>query len=182
MSFTAFTNIITVLFCVAVLVQSVRMMRSLKQVREGQLDRTVGALDAATASARAVLSELKQTLSTEGAAHARTLNEAHAVREELNVMIGIANAMAERLIDAASAGSRTDIKPGSTPDKSPGARKAQPRSAKTRQASGDARPPAKSRRAKSSRPQRPATEAAAAPETMHRTSRAPYELAEKEVV
>ena len=102
MSFTVFTNVITILFCIAVLIQSVRMMRSLNQVREGQLDRTVGALDTATAKALGVLSELKATLSTEGAANARTLGEAREVREELRVMIGIANAMAERLIEAAT--------------------------------------------------------------------------------
>lgn len=111
MSFTAFTNIITILFCLAVLIQSVRMMRSLDQVRESQLDRTVGALDTATTKARSVLSEMKLILSTEGTANARTLNEARDVREELNVMVGIANSMAERLIEAASAGSRKDPGP-----------------------------------------------------------------------
>ncbi|WP_226662291.1 DUF6468 domain-containing protein [Alteriqipengyuania lutimaris] len=110
MSFTVFTNVITVLFCIAVLIQSVRMMRSLKQVREGQLDRTVGALDTATAKAQGVLSELKQTLSIEGTAHARVLGDAREVREELHLMIGIANAMAERLIEAASVGSAQETK------------------------------------------------------------------------
>ena len=126
MSFTAFTNVITILFCIAVLVQSVRMMRSLKQVRESQLDRTVGALDAATASARGVLAELKQTLSTDGAANARSLGEAKDVRDELNVMVGIANAMAERLVEAASAGSRQEAAADAPPAKKPAA----PRTAK----------------------------------------------------
>ncbi|MBY8337855.1 hypothetical protein KYN89_12460 [Alteriqipengyuania sp. NZ-12B] len=110
MSFTVFTNVITVLFCIAVLIQSVRMMRSLKDVREGQLDRTVGALDTATAKAQGVLSELKQTLSVEGAANARALGDAREVREELHLMIGIANAMAERLMEAASVGSAQETK------------------------------------------------------------------------
>ncbi|GAB5349243.1 DUF6468 domain-containing protein [Alteriqipengyuania sp. 357] len=131
MSFTAFTNIITILFCIAVLVQSVRMMRSLNQVRGSQLDRTVGALDTATASARSVLAELKQTLSTDGAANVRTLNEAKEVREELNVMVGIANAMAERLIEAASAGSRTEDRPAEAPAKKPAAARSAKRTGTT---------------------------------------------------
>ncbi|MBB3032463.1 DUF6468 domain-containing protein [Alteriqipengyuania lutimaris] len=119
MSFTAFTNIITILFCVAVIVQSVRMMRSLNQVRESQLDRTVGALDTATAKTRSVLFELKEILTTEGAANARSLAEAREVREELNVMVGIANAMAERLIEAASTGSRGDTTPAAAASQAP---------------------------------------------------------------
>ena len=139
MSFTVFTNLITVLFCIAVLVQSVRMMRSLKQVREGQLDRTVGALDTATTKAQAVLSELKQTLTTEGAANARTLGDAREVREELNVMIGIANAMAERLIEAASTGARQEAAVVSAQAKKTKAtRPARPRSAKPSQPKADA--------------------------------------------
>jgi|TARA_R100000049_G_C1951378_1_gene99481 hypothetical protein len=117
MSFTVFTNVITVLFCIAVLIQSVRMMRSLKQVREGQLDRTVGALDLATSKAQSVLSELKQTLSIEGTANARALGDAREVREELHLMIGIANAMAERLIEAASVGSAQETKAATAPTK-----------------------------------------------------------------
>lgn len=108
MSFTTFTNVITILFCFAVLVQSVRMMRSLKQMREGRLDQTVLAMDNATAQARSVLSGLRETLSIEGPANSRMLTEAREIREELNVMIGIANAMAERLIDAASSKPQPD--------------------------------------------------------------------------
>jgi len=129
MSFTVFTNIITVLFCVAVLIQSVRMLRSLKQVREGQLDRTVLALETATAKAHGVLSEMKQTLSTEGAANSHALAEARDVREELHVMIGIANAMAERLMEAASAGSQAEAAP--EPAKKPKAQTARARTAPT---------------------------------------------------
>ena len=144
MTFTAFTNIITILFCLAVLVQSVRLTRSLKQVRESQLDRTVGALDLATAKARGVLSELKDTLSTEGAANALSVGEAKEVREELHVMVGIANAMAERLMEAASAGSRNDAKPAAAPVKSSSAaRPARSRSAKPKPPKADASAQAK---------------------------------------
>jgi len=132
MTFTAFTNVITILFCLAVLVQSVRLARSLRQVRESQLDRTVGALDDATARARGVLSEMKATLSTEGAANAVSLREAKEVREELHVMVGIANAMAERLMEAASAASHSDAKAAAKPAQPPKA--ARPRRAQTKQA------------------------------------------------
>ena len=134
MSFTVFTNVITVLFCIAVLIQSVRMMRSLKQVREGQLDRTVGALDTATAKAQGVLSELKQTLSIEGTANARALGDAREVREELHLMIGIANAMAERLIEAASVGAAQETRVAKAAKES---RPARARSAKPTQPKAD---------------------------------------------
>lgn len=62
MNFATFANIVTTLFCIAVLVQSVRMMRSLKAVKEGALTDVVAALDKATGQARSVLSDLKLTL------------------------------------------------------------------------------------------------------------------------
>ena len=136
MSFTVFTNVITVLFCIAVLIQSVRMMRSLKDVRENQLDRTVGALDTATAKAQGVLSELRQTLVTDGSAHAGVLGDAREVREELNVMIGIANAMAERLMEAAASVSRHEAEAASVRAKA--TRPARSRTTKAAQPKADA--------------------------------------------
>jgi mevalonate kinase len=102
MTFATVANIATMLFCLAVLVQSVRMMRSLKAVKEGALTEVVEALDKSTAQARVVLSELKMALG-HCAGHARVLGEAKEMAEELGVMIGIANASAERLVEAASA-------------------------------------------------------------------------------
>lgn len=105
MTFATFANIVTMLFCIAVLVQSVRMMRSLKAVKEGALTDVVTALDKSTGQARAVLSDLKLTLA-ECAGQGRTLDEAKEMAEELGVMIGIANASAERLLDASSQANR----------------------------------------------------------------------------
>lgn len=102
MSFATLANIATMFFCVAVLVQSVRMMRSLKTVKDGALTDVVQALDKSTAGARAVLVELKASLG-ECAGHTRVLGEAKDMAEELSVMIGIANASAERLVEVASA-------------------------------------------------------------------------------
>ncbi|HEX8413717.1 MAG TPA: DUF6468 domain-containing protein [Sphingomicrobium sp.] len=101
MNFATLTNIATMAFCLAVLIQSVRMMRSLKAVKDGALTDVVGALDKSTAQARLVLGELKATLG-ECAANGRLLSESREMAEELGVMIGIANASAERIIEAAA--------------------------------------------------------------------------------
>ncbi len=103
MGFATFINIITVIFCLAVLVQSVRMMRSLDAVKGSALPQMIQALDTATLQASQVLGELKQTLRTDGAANARVLAQAEEIRDELGVMIGIANASADRLVETASA-------------------------------------------------------------------------------
>ena len=105
MSFAIATNIATMILCLAVLVQSVRMMRSLKSVKEGALVEVVGALDRSTAQARAVLSDLKVTLAECGGSD-RLLVEGKDMAEELGVMIGIANASAERLVEAAGRANR----------------------------------------------------------------------------
>jgi hypothetical protein len=94
------TNLATILICVAVLVQSVRMMRSLKTMRESTLAEAAEALDRATTAANQVLGELKRTLLEDGRATAEVLREGAALREELIVMVGIANSVAERLVDA----------------------------------------------------------------------------------
>lgn len=106
MNFATFSNVATALFCLAVLVQSVRMMRSLKAVKEGALTEVVSALDKATAEARAVLSELKGAL-VQCAGSARVLDSSRAIADELGLMIEIANASAERLVDASGRANRT---------------------------------------------------------------------------
>ena len=103
MSFSDVTNIATMIFCFAVLVQSVRMMRGFKAVKDAGLDKMVEALDMSTARAHAVLSDLKLLLAGDCAAHARTLERAEAIRDELGDMVQIADATAERLLSAAGA-------------------------------------------------------------------------------
>lgn len=102
MGFATFINIITIIFCLAVLVQSIRMMRSLEAVKGTSLPQMVQALDVSTAQAKLVLSELKETLRTDVAANVRSLASAESIRDELTVMIGIANATADRLLESAS--------------------------------------------------------------------------------
>lgn len=101
------TNIVTILMCIAVLVQSVRMMRSLKAMRESALAEAAEALDRATAAANHVLGELKRTLKDDSRATAEALRQGTELREELIVMVGIANSVAERLVDANGTASAT---------------------------------------------------------------------------
>lgn len=103
MSFATFTNVIVILLCIAVLVQSVRLMRSFRAVQSGGLKEMVEQLDRAAGQARSVLGDLKQTLSTEGAANAHAVARGEEIRDELSVMVGIANAVVERIMEAAEA-------------------------------------------------------------------------------
>ena len=99
MSFALLANVLTMIFCMAVLVQSVRMMRSLRTVKDGALTEVVTALEKATSGARAVLSEMKSTLGTDCAQHARLVESARDLRDELSDMIGIADAACERVVN-----------------------------------------------------------------------------------
>ena len=102
MSIALLANVLTIILCMAVLVQSVRMMRSLRTVKDGALTQVVGALEKATTEARAVLSDMKQTLGTDCAQHARLVERARELRDELSLMTGIADAAAERIVNAVS--------------------------------------------------------------------------------
>jgi len=100
MSLAILANVLTMILCMAVLVQSVRMMRSLRTVKDGALTEVVGALEKATSQARAVLSDMKSTLGTECAQHARLVGQARDLRDELSDMIGIADSACERIVNA----------------------------------------------------------------------------------
>jgi len=112
MSFSTLTNFITMLFCAAVLVQSVRMIRCLRAVKGVEFGTMVAALDVATAQAKAVLAELQETLRTDCAANARVIATGTAMREELTVMAGIADAVAERIVEAVE---KTNTSPAPKP-------------------------------------------------------------------
>jgi len=105
MSVPILVNILTIILCAAVLVQSMRMMRSLKALRSGAMRDVVVALDASTTQARRVLSELKAALA-ECVGSAQAVMDAKAICDELTVMTGIANASAERMVDAANGARR----------------------------------------------------------------------------
>ncbi len=123
MTFAMLSNILTMMFCAAVLVQSVRMIRCLRAVKGVAFGTMVAALDASTAEARAVLADLRETLRVDCAANARVIATGTAMREELTVMAGIADAVAERIVEAvekttptrAPAKSKTRAKPAPQP-------------------------------------------------------------------
>lgn len=138
MTFATFTNLVLMALCVAVLIQCARMMRSFNAIKSGDLGETVKQLDRATAQARAVLAELKTILATDGAATTRTIASGESLRDELSVMVGIGNAVAERIVEAASnAGERMkeEQKAGAKVVSQPAQRK---RSAKTPRAAAKA--------------------------------------------
>jgi len=59
-------------------------------------------IDRATSQARVVLGDLKRVLSTDGAAQASAIAAAEEIRDELTLMVGIGNAVADRIMDAAA--------------------------------------------------------------------------------
>ncbi len=155
MNFAVTTNILTMMLCIAVLVQSLRMMRSLRKVKDGALTDTVKALDVATVQARAVLSDMKRTLSGDCAENARIVNEARALREELSVMIGIAESAAGRIRGAVGAANAREAKP---------AREARQAKAAPRTASRPARTkPAEAKPEVPRAPEKPAAKSTAKP-------------------
>lgn len=99
-------DVATMLLCAAVLVQCARLMRSLQQLRKAGLRETVEALERATGEARSVLGNLKQFLATDMGECGEIVAEGVAMRDELTVMIGIGNAVAERIVEAAAVGKR----------------------------------------------------------------------------
>lgn len=110
MTFAVVTNIATMILCIAVLIQTMRLMRALDTVKGGALTDVVGALDASTGEARRVLGKLTELLRGDVAVTARTLSEGKSMIEELAVMTGIANAIAERIVEAAGATNRQNAR------------------------------------------------------------------------
>lgn len=106
MIFATFTNLVVSILCVAVVLQSMRMMRNVRAIKSDTFGETITALDQATAQARAVLAELKTVLSTDGAANVRSIASGETLRDELSLMVGIGNAVADRIMDAAAAAER----------------------------------------------------------------------------
>ncbi|MGN6374405.1 MAG: DUF6468 domain-containing protein [Sphingomonas sp.] len=96
-------NLLTIALCAGVMVQSIRMIRLLNAVKRNDLSQVVGALDQSTLQARIVLSELKGTL-TQCATVSTNVTRAAELAEELQALIDVADASAERLVAAATAG------------------------------------------------------------------------------
>lgn len=107
MTYQIAANVLTMLLCTAVVVQSMRMMRSLNALKRNDLGQMVSALDQSTVQARLVLSELKGTL-TQYSSRAGDTARAKAISDELRMMIDIADSTAERLVDAAAVARRAE--------------------------------------------------------------------------
>lgn len=107
MTYTLGANLLTMLFCTIVFIQSIRMMRALNALKRNDLGQVVATLDQATVQARLVLSELKGTL-THYARGTHDAARAKAVADELKMMIEIADSTAERLVDAAARARRAE--------------------------------------------------------------------------
>ena len=101
MTLTNFINLVTILLCSAVLVQCWRMTRALTAFRAADFPGTVAALDRATREAEAVLGRIRDVLASEAEPKLQAIGEAERVGDELGVMIGIANATADRLLESA---------------------------------------------------------------------------------
>lgn len=102
MTFATTINVVLILLCVSVLVQSARMSRRLRILRDTQLAEGVAQIERATGQARVVLGDLKRVLATDGAAQQTSIAAAEEIRDELTLMVGIGNAVADRIMEAAA--------------------------------------------------------------------------------
>lgn len=126
MTFVIFSNLILMLLCVAVIVQTLRMAKGIRDIRSSSLNESVTQLDRATGQARAVLTELKALLATDATAQSRAIADGEALRDELSLMVGIGNAVAERIMEAATAQNEAKASQpakSKTPGRRQGARK-----------------------------------------------------------
>lgn len=157
MTFASLTNLVVAALCLGVILQSVRMIRNIRAVQTGDLGDTIKSLDRATAQARAVLAELKDVLLTDGAANARSIATGETLRDELSVMVGIGNAVADRIMEAAS-------------DRHKQAEPAAPKASVSQPAAGQGQPSAKRPRRRRAAPRVDATPMAAADPATARAS------------
>jgi hypothetical protein len=109
MSMSWLTNIVLIVLSVGVLVQTARLMIVFRQFKRAELKDSVSALEHATGAAQVVLDNLRTVLSVEARAQSAALassetirEELGALRDELSVMVGVGNSVAERIENAAS--------------------------------------------------------------------------------
>jgi len=103
MTFVTFSNAMVMLLCVAVIVQTLRVSKSIRDLRAISLNDSVAQLERATGQARAVLGELRTLLANEAVAQSRGAANSEALRDELAVMVGIGNSVADRIMEAVAA-------------------------------------------------------------------------------
>lgn len=105
------TNIVTSLLCAGVLVQTVRLSRAVRTLRQSGLVDVVQTLEAATAASQQAWSALGTVLATDGPTLDAAVRDGravrdqlHALRDELSLMIDIGNGVADRILAAADTG------------------------------------------------------------------------------
>lgn len=103
MNIALMTQLVLALLCTGVIVQTMRLIKRLKLVTNGSLGETVKALIKATNDARTVLDGLRHALSGDGKEVATHVTTARTLSDELSLLIGIANAVADRLVDVGAA-------------------------------------------------------------------------------
>lgn len=134
MTFVTLINAIMIVLCVAVIVQTMRMAKSLRDIRTSALNESVARLEHATDQARAVLGHMKTLLATEVVAQGRAVAASEALRDELSVMVGIGNAVAERIVEAAA--TQKEAQAAEPVAKESSVRRKSPRKTRSRAASG----------------------------------------------
>ena len=138
MTFVTFSNAMVMLLCVAVIVQTLRVSKSIRDLRAISLNDSVAQLERATGQARAVLGELRTLLVNEAVAQSRGAANSEALRDELAVMVGIGNSVADRIMEAVAAQNEAKAEEAAAKEASV-RRQRKPRS---RSASGRRKPPA----------------------------------------
>lgn len=125
MTFVTLSNLVLMLLCVVVVVQSLRMAKSIRDLRSSSLNDSVAQLDRAAGRAQVVLNEFKMLFATEGMAQNRMMASSEALRDELSVMIDMGNAVAERIMEAAAVQNAAKAAPAKkeTPTRRRGAHK-----------------------------------------------------------
>lgn len=93
-------NFVLMILCIAVLVQTARLMRSIKILRSTDFKGTIVALDRSSEEARQVTQETKEALSGCALANKLTLTKSQDLRDELSFMADLANSAADRVIEA----------------------------------------------------------------------------------
>lgn len=95
---------LTIIFCLAVLVQAFRLDRRLKAVQTVEHSRMVEALDTASDRAEEVTRKLRDLLRSEAAGLQGELTKGRELADELVIMVGVADAAAERLANMKDSG------------------------------------------------------------------------------
>ncbi|WP_375195246.1 hypothetical protein [Sphingobium sp.] len=141
MTFVTLVNMIMILLSAAVILQTMRMARNMREIRGSALNDSVARLEHAADQAKLVLGQMKSLLATEVVAQGRAVAASEALRDELSVMVGIGNAVAERILEAAAMqkdATRVDATKKAGGDRRQGARKTRSRTAAGRRKSSSA--------------------------------------------